>query len=131
VPLASVTFATLAPRLRNEGTAFFSLMRNLGSSVGISVVETLLTRKTQIMHARLAEHVSPFNPALTAQAPNAISTTSGLATLNHSVTNQASIIAYLNDFKLMLVLTLVTIPLVALLRGARRQGGGDEPVIVE
>jgi len=130
VPLASVTFATLAPRLRNEGTALFSLMRNLGSSVGISVVETLLTRKTQIMHARLAEHVTPFNPALAAQAPDAMWTTNGLAMLNHAVTNQASIIAYLNDFKLMLVLTLVTIPLVALLRGARPRGG-DEPVIVE
>ena len=48
VPLAAITFATLSPRLRNEGTAMFSLMRNIGSSIGISVVTTLLVRNTQV-----------------------------------------------------------------------------------
>lgn len=131
VPLAAVTFATLAPQFRNEGTALFSLVRNVGSSVGISVVETLLTRNTQVMHARLAEHVTPFNEVLKAQMPGATSTPGGLAMLNHTVTNQASIIAYLNDFKLMLVLTLCTIPLVALLQSRRRDARSEEPMILE
>jgi DHA2 family multidrug resistance protein len=131
VPLAAVTFATLAPQFRNEGTALFSLVRNVGSSVGISVVETLLTRNTQAMHARLAEHVTPFNEVLKAQMPGATATPEGLAMLNHTVTSQAAMIAYLNDFKLMLVLTLCTIPLVALLRSARSGARRDEPVIVE
>ena len=130
VPLAAVTFATLSPRFRNEGTALFSLMRNVGSSVGISVVETLLTRNTQIMHSRLAEHVTPFNESLQAQTPDATSTLHGLATLNHAVTSQATMIAYDNDFKLMLVLTLCTIPLVALLRTGRRPAAA-EPMVVE
>jgi DHA2 family multidrug resistance protein len=130
VPLAAVTFATLSPRFRNEGTALFSLMRNVGSSVGISVVETLLTRNTQIMHSRLAEHVTPFSGALQAQAPDATSTLHGLATLNHAVTSQATMIAYDNDFKLMLVLTLCTIPLVALLRTGRRRPAA-EPMVIE
>src|SRR6185437_9100833 len=102
VPLATVTFATLSSRFRNEGTALFSLVRNVGSSVGISIVETLLTRNTQIMHSRLADHVTPFNAAL--QAPDAVTAAQGLALLNREVTHQAAMIAYNNDFKLMLVL---------------------------
>src|SRR5579871_362450 len=58
VPLATITFATLMPQFRNEGTAVFSLLRNLGSSIGISAVETLLVRNTQTLHASLAAHVT-------------------------------------------------------------------------
>ena len=54
VPLAAITFATLSPALRNEGTAVFNLIRNIGSSVGISVVTTLLVRNSQVMRARPA-----------------------------------------------------------------------------
>src|SRR5215510_397712 len=64
-PLSTIAFSTLLPHLRNEGTAFFNLMRNIGSSIGISAVTTLLVRNTQIMHSRLAEHVTPFSDGLT------------------------------------------------------------------
>ncbi|HVT34642.1 MAG TPA: MDR family MFS transporter, partial [Nevskiaceae bacterium] len=64
VPMAALTFATLDPGLRNEGTALFSLTRNIGSSIGISTVAALLTRNTQIVHSTLAEHVSPYGLAL-------------------------------------------------------------------
>ena len=130
VPLAAVTFATLAPQFRNEGTAVFSLIRNLGSSIGISVVETLLTRNTQIMHSRLAEQVTPFSDLLHLQAPSLLGTGQGLAMLNHGVSNQAAMIAYNNDFKLMMVLTLCAIPLVALLRSGRPQKTA-EPMVIE
>jgi DHA2 family multidrug resistance protein len=103
VPLAAAAFATLTPALRNEGTAIFSLTRNLGSSIGISVVNTLLTRNTQIMHATLSEHVSRYSPVLRAQMPGGLRT---LAGLNATVTEQAAMIAYNNDFKLMMVLSL-------------------------
>src|SRR6202035_2099227 len=69
VPLAAATFATLAPALRNEGTAIFNLIRNLGSSIGISVVNTLLTRNTQIVHSTLGDRVSRFTPLLHSQLP--------------------------------------------------------------
>ncbi len=130
VPLATATFATLAPALRNEGTALFSLMRNLGSSIGISVVETLLTRNTQIMHARLAESVTRFSPAVHARLAGAAGTPSTplLAGLNAEVTQQAAMIAYNNDFKLMLVLTLCAVPLVFVLRRARPNAA---PVLIE
>ena len=130
VPLAAITFATLSPQFRNEGTALFSLVRNVGSSVGISVVETLLTRNTQMMHSRLAEQITPYNDVLRSQSPTALSTTHGLAMLNHSVNEQAAMIAYNNDFKLMMVLTLCAIPLVLLLRRGDRKKT-PEPVVIE
>ena len=116
VPLAAITFATLPQALRNEGTALFSLVRNVGSSVGISAVETLLTRNTQAMHSRLAEQVTPFSDILHLHALPA--TVDGLAALNATVSTQAAMIAYNDDFKLMMVLTLCAVPLVMLLRKA-------------
>jgi DHA2 family multidrug resistance protein len=129
-PLSTIAFSTLAPHLRNEGTAFFSLMRNLGSSVGISAVTTLLVRNTQIMHSRLAEHVTPFGDGLSvlgAGVPDA----STLARLNAAVTQQAAMIAYNNDFKLMLIITVIAIPLVALLRTPRGAARSAPPAIAE
>jgi MFS transporter, DHA2 family, multidrug resistance protein len=128
VPLAAATFATLTPALRNEGTAIFSLTRNVGSSIGISVVNTLLTRNTQIMHATLGEHVTRYSPVLRAQLPDGPPSLRTLAGLNVTVTEQASMIAYNNDFKLMMVLSLAAIPLVFLLR---KGSGSAEPVHIE
>ncbi len=130
VPLATITFATLSPRYRNEGTAMFSLIRNVGSSVGISVVEALLTRNTQIMHSRLAEQITPYGSGLHALPRAALTSAGGLARLNALVSRQAAMIAYNNDFKLMMVLTLCAIPLIALMkRGGANKGA--EPVVIE
>jgi DHA2 family multidrug resistance protein len=128
VPLAAATFATLVPTLRDEGTALFSLTRNLGSSIGISVVNTLLTRNTQIMHATLGEHVNRYSPVLRAQMPDGAPSLRTMAGLNATVTEQAAMIAYNNDFKLMLLLSLAAIPLVFLLR---KGGRSAEPVHIE
>jgi DHA2 family multidrug resistance protein len=127
VPLAAATFATLAPEYRNEGTAFFSLMRNLGSSIGISAVEALLTRNTQIMHSRLAEHVSVYGDFMGRYPP---ATEAGLVALNHEVTRQAQMIAYNNDFKLMMLLTVAAIPCVMLMRTAKVTKSA-EPTVLE
>jgi DHA2 family multidrug resistance protein len=128
VPLAAATFATLTPALRNEGTSIFSLTRNLGSSIGISVVNTLLTRNTQIMHATLGEHVSRYSSVLRAQMPAGTPSLRTMAGLNATVTEQASMIAYNNDFRLMMILSLTAIPLVFLLRKTR---GNVAPVNIE
>jgi MFS transporter, DHA2 family, multidrug resistance protein len=129
VPLAAATFATLAPALRNEGTAIFSLTRNIGSSIGISVVETLLTRNTQIMHATLGAHVNAYTPLLRAQLAGGAPTLHTLAGLNAIVTRQAAMVAYNDDFQLMMLLSLAAIPLVFLLR--KGGAGGAKPVAVE
>src|SRR5438128_6113371 len=70
VPLSTITFATLPGNLRTQGTALYSLIRNIGSSIGISLVIFLLTRNTQLVHAELAGHVTPFNDALAAVPPS-------------------------------------------------------------
>jgi DHA2 family multidrug resistance protein len=132
VPLSTITFATLLPEYRTQGTALYSLFRNIGASIGISVVVFMLTRNTQIMHAALAEHVTPFNEALrqpgVAQIWN-LGTAAGRAALNAEVTRQATIIAYADDFTLMMVISLAALPLVLLLRGAKTYGGAAEAVL--
>jgi MFS transporter, DHA2 family, multidrug resistance protein len=130
VPLAAITFATLSPQFRNEGTALFSLVRNVGSSIGISVVETMLTRNTQLMHSRLADQITPYNDVLYSQPAGTWTTTHGLVALNHSVTDQAAMIAYDNDFKLMMMLSLCVIPMVILLRSGNRKKTA-EPMVIE
>ncbi|HEX6957566.1 MAG TPA: DHA2 family efflux MFS transporter permease subunit [Ferrovibrio sp.] len=123
VPLSTITFATLAPHLRTQGTALFSLMRNIGSSIGISIVIFLLSRNTQIMHAALAEHVTPFNQALRQGGAALLwnlNTAAGRMALNGEITRQATIVAYVDDFKLMMYVAVAAVPLVLMLRRARR-----------
>ena len=107
-------------------------MRNIGSSIGISLVIFLLTRNTQIVHAELAGHVTPFNDALSAVAPSHLwnmATTLGRAALNSEVAKQASVVAYANEFRLMMLVALVGLPLIFLLKRATAQPG--DPAILE
>lgn len=128
VPLSTISFATLAPRYRNEGTALFSLMRNIGSSIGISVVITYLAQRIQINHAAFADYINPFNLALK-QAAEAgafnLSTPQGLAMLDAQVNQQAATLAYLQDFRLMMWVTLAAAPLVVLLRAPAKQAAAE------
>ncbi|WP_080745219.1 DHA2 family efflux MFS transporter permease subunit [Cupriavidus necator] len=118
VPLSALTFSTLAPELRADGTATYSLVRNIGSSIGISVIQALMTRNTQIAHADLAVHINPYNPNLQALAAQG-SRAADLMVLNQTINQQAAMIAYLNDFKLMFIATLLVVPLILLVRPAR------------
>ncbi|ODS94774.1 MAG: EmrB/QacA family drug resistance transporter [Lautropia sp. SCN 69-89] len=120
VPLSTVAFSTLAPRLRTEGTALFSLVRNIGMSIGVSVVITMLSSNTQANHAGLAQFIEPFSFALRAAASNGVvdpGTPLGLSLLDAEVTRQAATLAYLQDFRMMTWVTLAALPLVLLLRG--------------
>jgi MFS transporter, DHA2 family, multidrug resistance protein len=120
VPISTVAYSTLPTSTRTEAAGIFSLMRNIGSSVGISIVMTLLSRNTQINHAEIASRITPFD-ANAAQIQSMLGTTtqSGLMALNGEVTRQASAIAFLNDFWLMMVLTAVSIPLLLMIRPVR------------
>jgi len=132
VPLSTITFATLPASLRTQGTALYSLMRNIGSSIGISMVIFLLTRNTQLVHAELAGHVTPFNDALGQVGPSHfwnMATTVGKAALNAEVTKQAAVVAYANDFKLMMLVALVALPLVFLLKRAKASAGAEVAVL--
>jgi DHA2 family multidrug resistance protein len=125
VPLSTVAFTTLPNHLRTEGTAILTLVRNIGSSIGISMVIAQLTNSTIRMHANLAELVTPFNNALQAPGVSSIldmSTPTGRALAEQMITQQAAIIAYANDFKLLMILTLATIPLVLFIGSSRVAG---------
>ncbi|MCO6415715.1 DHA2 family efflux MFS transporter permease subunit [Siccirubricoccus sp. KC 17139] len=123
IPLNLVAFATLDPKLRTDGTALISLLRNLGSAIGISAMSALLTRNTQAMHADLATYVTPLNRLFTLPWVQRFwdpSTTAGAAALNEEVTRQASIIAYGNDFKVLMFLALAMLALLPLMRRPAR-----------
>ncbi len=126
VPLSTVSFSTLAPRLRNEGTALYSLIRNIGMSIGVSVVITMLARGTQSSNAALAQYIHPFSlPQRAAVDAGALdpSTPQGLALIEAEVARQAATLAYLQDFRLMMWVTVAAMPLIVLLRPAKTAPG--------
>jgi len=127
-PLSIIAFATLPIEFRVDGTAFFSLVRNVGSAIGISVTAVLLTQNTQIIHSQIADNVTPFNRMLQTSAAYVVwnvTNPTGLAALNEEVTRQASIIAYANDFKLLFLVTLPLAFLVLFMRPAASNGGAE------
>jgi DHA2 family multidrug resistance protein len=114
VPITSVAFTTLPGHLRTSGTAILTLVRNIGSSIGISMVIAELTSGTTYMHARLTEQVTPFNQAL--QMPDVhrlINLNSGMgrALADLLLTTQAQIIAFERDYQLVMFFILASIPL--------------------
>jgi MFS transporter, DHA2 family, multidrug resistance protein len=123
VPLSTAAFSTLAPHYRSEGTAMFSLVRNIGSSIGISVVVTVLGHQVQTSHAGIGSTLGAYRTALQPDLVPQIwdwSSIAGTAALNAEVTRQALMIAYLNDFRLMMFMTLLALPLILILRPPAR-----------
>jgi DHA2 family multidrug resistance protein len=124
VPLNLLALSGLPHHILTQGTALRALMRMLGGSIGIAILETELSQNTQIVHSRLMEHLRPDNPLAQApylSAPFSLTDPSGIAALNHEVTRQAAMIAYNDDFALMLIVILVSLPLLLLVRSPRRQ----------
>jgi MFS transporter, DHA2 family, multidrug resistance protein len=120
VALTIVSFVTLPAALRNEGASFFNLMRNIGSSVGISAIQAYVTRSTVVAHARLTEHITSFNTASELpQVGSQLGTSAGLAGITQQISQQASWVAYLHAFRLMMILTVLVIPLIVLARSAK------------
>ncbi len=132
VPLSTVALATLTPAQRTEGSGLYNLLRNIGSSVGISVVNALLTRNTQINHAEIAAHVTTVNRAFEqptiAQFMDPL-TAAGRAALDSLITGQAQIIAYIDDYKLLMIATLAVMPLLTVFK--KSGDAGAEHTAVE
>ena len=133
IPLNVTAFGTLDPHKRTEGASLMNLSRNIGGSVGISIVTALLARNIQTVHSVLAPHIP--DPGLVASDPLVSSiaggsTDSAIAIANGLVNQQAAMIAYLDDFKLMMIMTAVAIPLGLLLkRPSRKTPGEDAPAV--
>jgi DHA2 family multidrug resistance protein len=118
VPLTTVAFATLPAAMRGEGTGIYNLSRNIGSSVGIAVVSALLVENTQRNHADIVNYVTPFNHAFQAKAAASLDPTTavGRAALDQIITQQSTIIAYMDDFKMLMIMAMVVMPLILLIR---------------
>jgi len=124
VPMNLLALSGLPHHLLTHGTAMRHLMRMLGGSIGIAILETQLSQNTQIVHSRLVEWLRPDNPLAQAPflgAPFSLTDPSGIAALNHEVTRQAAMIGYIDDFALMLIVILACLPLLLLVRGPPRR----------
>ena len=128
IPLSTVAFLTLPQHLRTDGTAMLTLVRNVASSVGISVVIANLSSKTTVFYSQLAEHITPFNDAL--RNPDItrwldLATEQGRALADQMLMVQAAVLAYANDYALLTAVCVIAIPFVlaigstASLRGGR------------
>ena len=113
VPIQVIAFPALEPHRRTEATAVYSLVRNIGASIGVSGALALYVRTSNVMHAQLAEHVTPFNRALQAQGPQgwSMATTQALARLEREISLQSAVIGFTGDFWLFALVALAALPL--------------------
>src|SRR6478672_6431893 len=128
VPLQSLAFETLSARMRTTAAALLNLSRNIGGSIGISVVSTQLVRMTQVSHADLARNITEqtiptLDPSLL-QTVFPVAGPAALAYINMMINKQALFIAYLDDFKLMMMVTFAVLPLLLLMKRGNKVGTG-------
>src|SRR3954463_12014925 len=131
VPLQTLAFETLSARMRTTGAALLNLSRNIGGSVGISIVSTQLVRMTQVSHADMAAQITQqtiptANPEML-QTVAPLAGPAALAYINGMITKQALFIAYLDDFKLMMFVSFAVLPLLLFMKRGNRAGAGPPP----
>jgi DHA2 family multidrug resistance protein len=136
VPLSTAAFTTLPAHLRTDGTAILTLVRNVGSSVGIPLVISTLVSSTTVMRSNLADYINPFNDAL--KAPDVksvidVTTEAGRAMLDNLLNQQAQIVGFNNSFKLLMILSLISMPLIFVIGKSRiaRSPAAPAPVAVD
>jgi DHA2 family multidrug resistance protein len=138
VPLSTVAFLTLPNHLRTDGTSMLTLMRNVASSIGISVVIAQLTEGSRRVYAVLSQHINPFNNAM--QMPDVrgmidLGTDKGRAMADVMVSLQAQIIAFSQDYQMVMLFTLCAIPLAVMIGSTkaalRKQSLAPEHAVME
>ncbi len=131
VPLQTLAFETLPAKARTTGAALLNLSRNIGGSVGISVVSTELVRLTQVSHADMAAQITqntiPTADPTLLQTVAPVAGPAALAYINAIITKQALFIAYLDDFKLMMIITFAILPLLFFMK--RGSKADDTPMV--
>ena len=132
VPLSTIAFATLPHHLRTEGAGLFTLVRNVGSSAGISALSAVQIQNLAISRTELTEHIRADNPALHAFGRH-IDPTSPmqLAGLAGQIARQAAMVSYIDSFKLIMIVCFLAMPLLVLLRPPRAAGAADTHLAVE
>jgi MFS transporter, DHA2 family, multidrug resistance protein len=137
VPLSTVSFMTLPNHLRTDGTSMLTLMRNVASSIGISIVIAQLTEGGRRIYAVLSEHINPFNHAL--QMPDVrrlidLNSDGGRALADAMVAIQAQIIAFSQDYQMVMVITMFAIPMALMIgstKAALRKQAAPEHAVME
>lgn len=136
IPINVAAFAYVSKEKTNMGTGIINLARNIGASVGIATVTTLLERRTQFHQARLMEHVNPMNPAfrnmtngtavrLMAQGSSAAQAAAQAHGFIYSIVQrQAAMLAFLDNFKMLGIVFFAVIPVLLLLKRPKMSGGG-------
>ncbi len=126
IPLQVLAFATLPAQFRTDGASLFSLFRNIGAAIGVSVTSSMLVHNAQVLHEEIGGSVTPFNRAL--MNGGAIehfwdpATRHGAAMLDRVINHQAQIIAYIDDYKMMIFTTAPMLLLLLLMRRSRPVG---------
>ena len=131
IPLNAVAFGTLPPALRTEGSSLLNLFRSLGASVGISVTTALLARNLQQSHSDLSAHVTASVTDLVDFSSldrfQQLGTTA-LSIVDAQVNRQAAMIAYIDNFHLMMLLSLAAVPLALFLRQIGGKPSADDDI---
>jgi len=133
VPLSTTSVATLTNQQMGNASGLYNLMRNVGGSVGISLVNTMIARHTQIRTSELSQNITPLNTrfesllhglqALAGSTAAGLSPQRALAMVQQMVDQQAAMLAYVDDFRWLALACFLCVPVVFLLRGARARKG--------
>jgi DHA2 family multidrug resistance protein len=123
VPITTLALATVRPSQRTDASTVINLMRGIGGSVGVSMMQGLITVNTQVMHASLAAQVRPEDAVVRAGLPAALSpsTAAGAFALNTEITRQATMVAFIDNYRVMVITALACVPLLLLLRQPRQR----------
>jgi DHA2 family multidrug resistance protein len=131
VPINTLAFRDIPPEKTNNASALINLARNFGGSIGISFVSTLLTRREQFHQSRIVEHLQNMNPAYPAytnQVGNMLGsgrdTTTTLAGIYQQAVQQATLLSYLDDFKILALMSLAVLPLLLLVKPGKGSAAG-------
>ena len=125
MPLNLLAFSTLGPQHRTDGSSLSYLFRNLGGSIGISISTTLLARNIQINHEELGGRITSFNlPSIDLSSVDRFGDVgeAAMRIADAQINQQAAMIAYLDDFKAMMVVTIIAIPFLMLLKVPKKAG---------
>lgn len=128
VPLTTLAFATIPGKYRADGTSMFSLVRNMGQGVGISLVTAVLSNMLQVNHEELGARLTATAPAVANQLPSLLTGNARIVSIvNGLVSQQAAMLSYLDDFVLMMWLSVAAVPIILLLRGNKPKGAPAGP----
>lgn len=116
IPLNVIAFATISPQLRAEASGFYTLIRNIGSSVGISIMQASFVAGVAVNHSTMVEKITPDNPLVQTYWPGAFDSPAAIAMLDGEVWRQAMMVSYVEGFTTLLLLCLFTMPMLLLMR---------------